>query len=79
MLKVLSNFIGPAKELNICVYNICPMKANRGMGRKSSTAITARFTNEETKSINNMCDEIGIARSIFIHDAVVAAIEKAKA
>jgi hypothetical protein len=49
------------------------------MGRQSSAAITARFTNEETTIINQHCETTKIPRSIFIHDVVVAAIEKLKA
>jgi predicted DNA-binding protein len=46
----------------------------RGMGRKTSSAITARFTNEETEAINKLCEETGIPRSVFIHNAVMERI-----
>lgn len=46
----------------------------RGMGRKTSSAITARFMNEEIESINKTCKKIGITRSSFIHDAVMEKI-----
>ena len=55
------------------------MQNERGMGRKTSNAISARFRNEEIEAINQYCDAIKIPRSVFIHDIVVAAIGKAKA
>jgi len=55
------------------------MQNERGMGRKTSDAISARFKNEEIAAINQYCETTKIPRSVFIHDVVVAAVEKAKA
>lgn len=46
------------------------------MGDKTSSAITARFTNEEALAINEICEKTGIARSVFIHDAVIKALDR---
>lgn len=57
-----------------------PLKGRqRGMSRAESTGITARFQRTEIDIINKYCEDNKLVRSIFIHDVVVAAVEKAKA
>lgn len=47
----------------------------RGMGRKTSNIVSARFTNYEIEQINNICLRICSPRSKLIHDVIIAGLD----